>query len=125
MVRIGEVRFNFGGTQEGAANLVPFRTILFYLQGHNGFLIAFINIIGNIIALVPFGFLVPFVFSKLNWRKIILIAFITGFAIELTQLKLHIGIFDIDDVLLNGLGVMIGFWKFNIYIHFSKKIKIS
>ena len=121
MVRVGHMRFNFGGTQDGPANLVPFKTILFYLQGHNGFLIAFINVIGNIIALVPFGFLVPFVFSKLNWKKIILIAFITGLTIELTQVILHIGIFDIDDVILNALGVMIGYWKFNIFSHFSKQ----
>ena len=123
MIRIGEIRLNFGGTQEGAANLIPFKTILYYLQGHNGFLIAFINIVGNIAALIPLGFFVPMVFSKINWRKIALTAIITGLAIELVQMYLHIGIFDIDDVILNGLGVMIGFWKFNFYEQFSKKTK--
>ena len=109
MVQVGQMRFNFGGTQEGAANLIPFKTILFYLQGHNGFLIAFINIIGNIVALVPLGLLLPFVFQKLNWKKILLISFVAGLAIELVQMCLHIGIFDIDDVILNGLGVIVGF----------------
>lgn len=123
LIRIGHLRFNFGGTQEGPANLIPFKTILYYVQGHNGLLIACINILGNIIALVPLGFLVPFVFTKTHWKHIIILAFASGLIIEIVQLLLHIGIFDIDDVLLNGLGVMIGFWKFNIFSSFPKKTK--
>jgi hypothetical protein len=36
---------------------------------------------------------------------------------------MHIGIFDIDDVLLNGLGVIIGFWMYTIYTRFTEKVK--
>lgn len=123
MIRIGILKLNFGGTQEGAANLIPFKTILYYLQGHNGFLIACINIVGNIAALVPLGFLLPLVFSKMNWKKTLLVAIGSGLSIELVQVYLHIGIFDIDDVILNGLGVIIGFGKFKLYNRFSKKTK--
>ena len=49
-----------------------------------------------------------------------IIALATGLAIEITQVILKVGIFDIDDVILNGIGVIIGFWKFNIYSTFSK-----
>jgi glycopeptide antibiotics resistance protein len=125
LIRIGQLKFNFGGTQEGPANLIPFKTILYYVQGHNGLLIACINILGNIIALVPLGFLVPFVFTKTQWKHIIILAVVSGLTIEIIQLLLHIGIFDIDDVLLNGLGVVIGFWKFNIYSNFSKTTKAT
>ena len=31
------------------------------------------------------------------------------------QLALHVGIFDIDDVTLNALGVMVGYWSFVIF----------
>lgn len=123
LIRIGQLRFNFGGTQEGPANLIPFKTILYYLQGHNGLLIACINIIGNIVALVPIGFLVPFVFTKIQWKHTILLALASGLMIEGTQLILHIGIFDIDDVILNGLGVAIGYWKFTVFSSFSKTSK--
>ncbi len=123
LIRIGEVRFNFGGTQEGPANLIPFKTIIPYLQGHNGLLIAVINIVGNIIALVPLGFLVPFVFPKMNWGRATILAIASGCIIEGMQVMLHVGIFDIDDVLLNGLGVLIGFGKFAIFSNFSKKAK--
>jgi uncharacterized membrane protein YcjF (UPF0283 family) len=36
-------------------------------------------------------------------------------SIELTQVFLNIGIFDIDDVILNGLGVMVGYWMFLLF----------
>lgn len=117
MVRVGHMRFKFGGTREGVSNLIPFKTILFYLKGHNGYLIASINILGNIIALVPLGLLVPFVFQKMNWTKMVILASFVGLAIELTQLILHIGIFDIDDIILNGLGVLLGY-----YIYFHRQI---
>lgn len=121
MVRVNQMRFNFGGTQSGPANLIPFKTIFYYLQGNNGLLIACINILGNIIALVPLGFLVPLVFSNINWKKSVALAILSGLTIEWTQLYLQIGIFDIDDVFLNGLGVMIGFWKFKLFYKLSVK----
>jgi glycopeptide antibiotics resistance protein len=123
VVTIGPMMFNFGGTQEGPANLIPFKTIIPYLSGKNGYLIPMINIVGNIIALVPAGFLIPFVYNKMNWRKTTLLAILLGLSIETTQLILHIGIFDIDDVILNCFGVIIGFWKFNLYQGFSKNIQ--
>jgi hypothetical protein len=117
------MRFNFGGTQEGPANLIPFKTILYYLLGNNGLLIGGINILGNIVALVPFGFLYSFVFAKINWKNRLILSLVVGSVIEGTQVLLHVGIFDIDDVLLNGLGVLIGFWKFDLFHTFSKRTR--
>ena len=114
VIRIGPLMLNFGGTQEGPANLVPFKTILPYLLGEKGLIIAGINLVGNIVLLVPIGFLVPFVFRNMTWKKSLALAVAAGFAIEGMQEVLHVGIFDIDDVILNGLGVMIGYWAFTI-----------
>jgi hypothetical protein len=85
------------------------------------------NIIGNIILLVPLGFLIPFVFSKINWKQIIVVSILCSFIIEGIQAILHIGIFDIDDVILNALGIIIGYWKFTIWpicIAVVKKYKV-
>lgn len=123
VVTVGQMMFNFGGTQEGPSNLIPFKTIIPYLSGKNGFLIPMINIVGNIVALVPAGFLIPFIYLKMNWRRTLFLALLLGLIIETIQLIMHIGIFDIDDVILNALGVMIGFWKFNLYQGFSKSIQ--
>jgi len=114
MIRAGQAMLDFGGTHEGEANLVPFKTILPYLLGENGFLIAFINIAGNIALLVPVGFIVPFVYGGITWKKMLAIAVAAGLVIEGLQALLHVGIFDIDDVILNALGVMLGFWVFAV-----------
>jgi glycopeptide antibiotics resistance protein len=117
MIRMGPIMLNFGGTQVGDPNYIPFKTILPYLLGDYGFLIGALNIGGNIIFLMPIGFLPSFVFAKIDWKKSLVVAVLSGMSIELTQVFLQIGIFDIDDVILNGLGVMIGYW---MYVLFQK-----
>jgi len=114
LIRIGSLMLNFGGTQVGPANLVPFKTILPYLLGEKGLLIAAINLFGNIVLLVPIGFLVPFVFRNITWKKTLALAVAAGFVIEAMQVVLRLGIFDIDDVMLNAIGVIIGYWVFVI-----------
>jgi glycopeptide antibiotics resistance protein len=106
---------NFGGTHEGPANLIPFKTILPYLMGEGGLLIGGLNIGGNIVLLIPIGFLVPFVFQKMDWKKTIAISIASGLSIELTQVILKVGIFDIDDVILNAIGVIVGYWTYTIF----------
>jgi glycopeptide antibiotics resistance protein len=115
MIRMGPIMLNFGGTQVGDPNYVPFRTILPYLLGENGFLIGALNIGGNIAFLIPIGFLLPFVFARIDWKRSLVVALLSGMSIELKQVFLHIGIFDIDDVILNGLGVMVGYWLFLLF----------
>ena len=115
VIEIDAVIFNFGGTQEGPANLVPFKTILPYLLGKKGFLIAFINLAGNILLLTPVGFIVPLVNLNMTWRKSLALAIAAGSVIEGMQVLLHVGIFDIDDIVLNALGVIFGYWAFIIF----------
>lgn len=115
-IQIGQLMLNFSGTNAGhGPNFVPFKTILPYLLGHKGLIIAGINLIGNIALLIPIGFLVPCINQKLNWKNSLFIAIISGLTIEMMQVVLGVGIFDIDDILLNALGVMIGYWAFLIF----------
>ncbi len=120
---IGYVTLDFAGTHDGPANWIPFKTIIPYLLGSGGWLIGGLNILGNIILLVPVGFLWPFVFTKTNWKQIIIVAILGCLLIEGTQAFLHIGIFDIDDVILNAIGIIIGFWKNTIWPKFVDFIK--
>ncbi len=117
--RIGHFMLSLGGTDAGGApNFVPFKTISLYLFDA-GWLIASINLIGNIALLVPVGFLLPFVYPNVLWKTALAIAVGSGLAIETLQVVLRVGIFDIDDVILNGLGVMIGYFA----IRGFKKLK--
>jgi glycopeptide antibiotics resistance protein len=112
-IRVGHLMLNFGGTNAGQhANFLPFATIVPYLLGYKGWIIAGINLGGNIALLVPLGFLLPFVYPNITWKKNLVLAVGAGLAIEITQTVLRVGIFDIDDVILNALGVMLGYWAF-------------
>lgn len=69
-----------------------------------------INIFGNILIFVPFGFL-GIVFPKLNNFWILILDFLFAIIIvESLQYFTRLGVFDIDDVILNTVGVAIGFW---------------
>ncbi len=115
IIHIGQLMLNFGGTDGGhPANFVPFATIVPYLLGHKGWIIAGINLVGNIALLVPIGILLPLIYRNISWKKTLVFAFVSGLAIETLQTVLRVGIFDIDDVILNALGVMIGYFAFII-----------
>src|SRR5215470_10483826 len=103
LFKIGPLMFRFT-TDAGQANFVPFKTILPYLLGEKGRMIAVIELVGNIASLVPIGFLVPFVYRKMTWQKTLALAVATGLVTEGMQVIFRVGIFDIDDVILNGLG---------------------
>lgn len=68
--QLGVLKLNFSGTNPGQLpNFVPFRTILPYIFGDKGVIISGINLIGNIILLVPVGLLTPFVSQRITWPK--------------------------------------------------------
>ncbi len=125
VIRIGQMMFSFGGTHEGAPNLWPFKTILPYLLGEKGWLIATVNIVGNIILLVPVGLLVPLVLRRMTWKKMSWLAVCTGFAIELLQTVLHVGIFDIDDIILNAAGTLIGYRVYTLTANMSRRSTLA
>lgn len=112
VIKVGQIMLNFGGTQDGQANLIPFKTIFPYLLGHKGLIIAGINLIGNIALLVPLGFVLPFLYRNLTWKNATIIGVASGLVIEVLQTVLHVGIFDIDDVILNALGFVLGYLMF-------------
>lgn len=111
-IRFAGLMFRFGGTQQGDPNFIPFKSIWSYLSLKRGLVIGFINLVGNIVLFIPVGLLVPFVIPKMSWRKCIVLALLIGFAMEMIQAVFRVGIFDIDDVILNGLGVMTGYWLY-------------
>ena len=107
-IHIGHLRFRFSGTHTGTANFVPFRTIKLYMRGAGGLVIAGVNLLGNVLLLVPIGFLFPILFPGTGWRRSLMIGLASGLAIEGLQTMLQVGIFDIDDVILNACGVLVG-----------------
>ena len=87
-------------------NLIPFRSISPYLRNITE-LYAFKNIIANILVFIPLGFIVSNKNSK-NVFKTLVICISVILLIECIQLLFKIGFFDIDDIILNFIGSLIG-----------------
>lgn len=93
-----------------AINFVPFKTIIPYLKGRPTIGIAVRNILGNIFAFSPLGFLLPILFKRLySIRSIFLTSFAISIFIEVVQLVFYLGSTDVDDLILNTLGSLLGF----------------
>lgn len=100
-------------------NLVPFQTIQLYftafIHGYAPMYIIIGNLIGNIVLFIPIGILL---FIHLRHMGIVVILFFSIYIpvyIEVVQLLLHIAGYgtrsiDIDDVILNMLGIWIGYF---------------
>lgn len=96
------------------ANFIPFKTIINYLSNlvHDSinFRIIFSNLFGNLIVFLPMGFFLPILFLKSRtFLKTNLIIFVFVMLVEVVEAVFRIGVFDIDDIMLNILGAMIGY----------------
>ncbi|WP_411812070.1 VanZ family protein [Chryseobacterium scophthalmum] len=66
-------------------------------------------VLGNVVMFIPFGFL-GWVFPQLNNLKNLIITFVSVIVIvEALQYFSRLGVFDVDDVILNTFGVFLGF----------------
>ena len=98
-------------------NLVPFRTIygslysiihrtIPYLIPHE-----IISLLGNFALFMPFGYFIPRLFEKYRvFIKFILFTFVVLLSIETLQVLTIRGCFDVDDIILNLAGAVIGFF---------------
>lgn len=88
------------------------------------------NVGGNILLLMPFGFLVPIISGKMkDLKSVSLLGLAVSVAIELFQLLESFGggwgrITDIDDVICNVIGVVIGYLIYVLTIKIDEKYKI-
>lgn len=105
------------GTREYRYNLVPFTEIrrFWVYREQVGTLAAFLNLGGNVLGFMPFGFLLPVLSQRFGrfWVTVPL-GFSLSLAVECTQLAAKVGSFDVDDILLNTLGVLLGWLAFRL-----------
>lgn len=96
------------------ANFTLFKTIRMYID-YAYMLNSFENLVGNVVVFIPFGFLLPYVLKKgKNFFVMLLNAVLFVLGIELFQLFSAFGAFDVDDILLNCVGAIIGYMLFLI-----------
>lgn len=94
-------------------NLAPFQEILRYWNYRDQLgMLSFTNLAGNILVFVPFGFLAAMSSRKRSFLRTSLDGFLLSLMVETFQLLTMVGSFDVDDLILNTFGVMLGFLGF-------------
>ena len=88
-------------------NWIPLRTTM--NQWRLGTWAFVYHTLGNIAWFVPLGFIVDWLFKRCRWYHALLGGAALSTLVELMQYLLKTGMPDIDDVILNALGTLIGF----------------
>lgn len=107
------------GSMERTISIIPFKSLLDMINNNISVTRILENILGNIAIFIPFGLLLPIV-QKDKSKKIILYGLITSALIEIIQYVFALGSSDIDDLMLNTLGTVIGYL---LYIIIHKKAR--
>lgn len=92
-------------------NLEPFREIVRFIRYRHklGMAAVVLNLAGNIAVFIPFGIFVPVLLKPdIKLWQLTFTAMTASLVIEVLQLVLRVGSFDIDDIILNTLGGLIG-----------------
>ena len=111
-----------------SVSLIPFKTIWTYITDvmkQRWMLgLAVKNVFGNFILFYPMGIFLPCLFRGVKTiRKSLLISLCTILAVETVQLVFRLGIFDIDDLILNISGWTLGY--LTLLIPFMRKCAIK
>lgn len=102
-------------------NMIPLiETIKMLTNGWNtGY--SYYQVIANILLFIPLGFLLPLFFEDIrNWRKVFIYGCLISVMIEATQIFTLMNIVDIDDVIFNTLGALLGY---ACYLIFNKLLQ--
>lgn len=102
--------FGMGRSQseENLITIEPILSTIKYLQGVRYWRDTATVVLGNVLMFMPFGFL-GWIFPKLRNLKPLLINFISAITIvEALQYFTRLGIFEVDDIILNTFGVYLG-----------------
>ncbi len=77
-----------------------------------GWDVTIVNLLGNVVCFMPFGFLLPTVSRKKifkNFLSVTFMAMLFSLGIETVQLLMKVGAFDVDDIFLNTVGGLVGY----------------
>lgn len=87
-------------------DLIPFRSYCEILNGKTEYLLP--QVIMNILVFIPLGVLLTASFHTMKLWQLLLLGIGLSVIIEISQLFFHKGLCEIDDVIHNGMGCMIG-----------------
>ena len=105
-------------TSWASNNFIPFKEIFRYRIASRLF---FKNVLGNMIMFLPFGLFTGYYLRSDKYHLPLLLTVIASLSIELVQLSIG-RVFDVDDIILNILGGLLGYFIYWILKKLSMKL---
>lgn len=105
-----------GISAEYRYNLVLLKEIKRFIEYREdlGAFAVFTNLFGNILIFVPYGFFISMASSARGFFMTLFYSFGLSLCVEVFQLLTKVGSFDVDDLLLNTIGGVLGYIFFII-----------
>lgn len=95
---------------ESGMNLIPFAMIFSYFGTMSYAYESIFYLIGNVLCFFPFGFFYRIYKRRFDWARLILVPVILSLLIEVSQILLGMGDFDVDDIIMNASGFYFGYF---------------
>ncbi len=119
-------------TRTYSYNLTPLKEIKRFIRYHQvlGAKAVILNLAGNVAAFIPFElFIIPVSGHKFRFVEALVLTFDVSLSVELIQLFTKVGSLDVDDLILNTIGGIIGIslyylWKMIERKHINGKTQI-
>ena len=103
---LGMGRFQY---DDNLLTVKPIISTINFIRGAVSWRDIVVIVVGNIVMFIPFGFL-GWIFAKFRDLKTLVFAFVSAITItEALQYFTRMGIFEVDDIILNTFGVFLGF----------------
>lgn len=113
---VSELYGRSGEMQDYHYNLVLFKEIrrFWNYREQLGIFATVANLAGNILIFIPFGFFMPMASRRRSFIVTAVDSLALSFFVETVQFFTKVGCFDVDDLLLNTIGGMLGYIIFTI-----------
>lgn len=117
-----EIYGRSGVMQDYHYNITPFQEIerFWRYREQLGFM-SYINLFGNVLIFVPFGFIEPLASKKRSFWATLIDGCLVSLAVEIFQFITKVGRFDVDDLMLNTTGVALGYMCFLVWNAIRRK----
>ncbi|MBQ2922643.1 MAG: VanZ family protein [Tyzzerella sp.] len=117
-----EIYGRSGVMQDYHYNITPFQEIeRFWKYREQLGLMSYINLFGNVLIFVPFGFMEPLASKKRSFWATLVDGCLVSLSVEIFQFITKVGRFDVDDLMLNTTGVALGYVCFLVWNAIRRK----
>ena len=117
-----EIYGRSGVMQDYHYNITPFQEIeRFWKYREQLGWMSYINLFGNVLIFVPFGFMEPLASKKRSFWATLIDGCLVSLSVEIFQFITKVGRFDVDDLMLNTTGVALGYVCFLVWNAIRRK----